>query len=239
MSKIKIVLVDDEKDALRLLESLLEKLDYIKVVGTASNKSEALTKVIELKPDVIFQDIQMNGLNGMELVDDYRRYHYKGKIVFVTAYAEYAIDAIKKMAYDYLLKPVDVDELNSLALRLLADQNALNEDIFAQNRKLKIPTRQGYTLISINDIVYCEADGNYTSITSVNSDMATTSLNLGRIEKEISDHKFFRVNRSVLVNTDFLTSLNKGEKKCILKNSNKEYIFHISAKRIKALEYLL
>lgn len=238
MAKIKILLVDDEDDALSLLESLLDRIDYVQVVGKAANKADAISKVIELQPDVIFQDIQMHGTSGLDLVDEYRKYHFNGKIVFVTAHSEYAIKAIKKMAYDYLLKPVDIEELQSLTLRLLADQSELGHES-NQLRKLKIPTRQGYSLIPVNDIIYCEADGNYTSIATGIADKVTTSVNLGKIEKELSDTKFFRINRSVLINTDYLTSINKGDKLCQLMKSSEEITLQISSKRIKALERIL
>ena len=236
MKKISIVLVDDESDSLMLMESLLKNIDFVDVLGKADNRSEAIIKIVELKPDVVFQDIEMHGVNGLDLVDEYRKYHFAGKIVFVTAHAEYAIDAIKKTAYDYLLKPVDMEELNSLIFRLMSDQNELEEQSALQARRLKIPTRQGYSLIAVNDIMYCEADGNYTCIAAGQDDKVTTSTNLGKIEEDLNDAKFFRISRSVLINTDYLTSLDKGKKICHLRKFNSEFDFHISSKRIKELE---
>jgi DNA-binding LytR/AlgR family response regulator len=238
MKNISILLVDDEIDSLILLESLLKKINFVKVLGKADNRSEAIAKIVELKPDVVFQDIEMHDINGLELVDEYRKYHFAGKVVFVTAHAEYAIDAIKKTAYDYLLKPVDMEELNSLVFRMLSDLNETGDQQADQVRRLKIPTRQGYSLVNVNDIIYCEADGNYTCITSGEDDKVTTSTNLGKIEEELNDSKFFRISRSVVINTDYLTSLDKGKKICHLKKQKDEYDFHISSKRIKILEHL-
>jgi len=234
MRKISILLVDDESDSLALLESLLEGVAHAEVVGKADNRQDAIMKVVETNPDVIFQDIEMHGVNGLDLIDEYRKYHFEGKVVFVTAHSEYAIDAIKKTAYDYLLKPVDREELNTLLIRLLSDQSWSQSEI--QIRRLKIPTRQGYSLIAINDIMFCEADGNYTCIASAKDEKVTTSNNLGKIEEELSDAKFFRVNRSVLINTDYLVSLDKGKKICHLRKLKDEFSFHISSKRLKALE---
>lgn len=239
MLKVKILLVDDEEDALNLMESLLGSNQHVMVVGKALTRANAISKMIDLQPDVIFQDIQMHGTNGLDLVDEYRSHLFKGKIVFVTAHAEYAIEAIKKMAFDYLLKPVDIEDLNALVLRILSAQNGLNTSKNNHTRKLKIPTRQGYSLIHVNDILYCEADGNYTYVCSINNGSATTSINLGKIEKELSDARFFRISRSILINIDYLTSINKGDKMCHLRNYKQEHDFHISSKRIKALEMLL
>lgn len=239
MIKVKILLVDDEEDAINLMGSLLENNQHVLVVGKALNRADAISKMIHLQPDVIFQDIQMHGTNGLDLVDEYRSHLFKGKIVFVTAHAEYAIKAIKKTAFDYLLKPVDLEDLDSLVLRMLSAQNGSKINNNNHTRKLKIPTRQGYSLIHVNDILYCEADGNYTCIYSINNGSDTTSVNLGRIEEELSDPIFFRISRSILINIDYLTSINKGEKMCHLMQSTQEYDFHISFKRIKALEMLL
>lgn len=239
MIKISILLVDDEMDSLVLLESLLANIDRVEVIGKADNKSDAILKVVELKPDVVFQDIEMRGVNGLQLIDEYRKYHYEGKVVFVTAHSEYAIDAIKKAAYDYLLKPVDMEELNALVIRLVSDQNSIAEENLEQVRRLKIPTRQGYSIVLVDDIIFCEADGNYTTIVLGEDDKVTTSINLGRIEEELSDGKFFRVNRSVLINTAYLTSLDKGKKLCHLKKAKNEFEFHISSRRLKTLESII
>ena len=240
MKKTRILLVDDEQDALGLLESLLKGKDFVSVVGKASNKSEALAMLIEKHPDVIFQDIQMHDTNGLDLVDEYRKMHFEGKIVFITAYVEYAIEAIKKAAFDYLLKPVDPDELESLMLRLLAEQNDNgNQHEVNPSRKLKIPTRQGYSFVSIGDIIYCEADGNYTYIFTSTKENITSSVNLGKFEEELHEPHFFRINRSVLINTNYLASINKGEKICQIKKDGEQFEFYISSKRIKMLESVL
>jgi len=237
MRKIRILLVDDESDSLALLGGLLEGVSHAQVIGTADTKEDAIIKVVEMKPDVIFQDIEMHGVNGLDLVDEYRKYHFEGKVVFVTAHSQYAIDAIKKAAYDYLLKPVDLDELNSLLIRLLSDQIGLKNG--NQVNRLKIPTRKGYSLVPIHEIMFCEADGNYTTIATGKDDKITTSINLGKVEEELSDAAFFRVNRSVLINTDYLVSLDKGKKTCDLKKSSDLFSFHISSKRLRTLETLI
>ena len=163
---IKILLVDDEPAALDLLECILINKNGVEVVGQAINRNEAIGKMINLQPDVIFQDIQMGETNGLEMVDDYQKHHFTGKIVFVTAYTQYAIDAIKKAAYDYLLKPVDMEELDTLILRLLSEQSPTQENDQTKTEKLKIPTRTGYSLVNMDDIIFCKANGNYTNITT-------------------------------------------------------------------------
>ncbi len=236
---IKVLIVDDEPDALELMSELLGQMNGVEVVGKAANKYEAVTVMLEQKPDVIFQDIQMHRENGIEMVDEYRRYKFGGKIVFVTAHSQYAIEAIKKAAFDYLLKPVDLDELQSLILRLHAELISAPVQTKSLQNKLKIPTRTGYLLVSLNDIAYCEADGNYTRITMSDGEQITTSVHLGKLEEELENDIFFRISRSVIMNINYLASVNKGKQECALRIADKSIILHISSKRIGELEALI
>lgn len=236
---MKILLVDDEPDALDLLENILQNKKGVVVVGKAENRNDAIREMIDLQPDVIFQHIQMGETNGLEMVDEYRKYHFTGKIVFVTAYIQYAIEAIKKAAFDYLLKPVDMEDLDALILRLLSDQSLTQVNGQTKTEKLKIPTRTGYSLVNINDIVFCKADGNYANITTQADEPTTTSMNLGKVETKLPMDIFFRLSRSVIINTNFLASVNKGKRICLLKVIENEYEFHIPGKTIKELENLV
>lgn len=234
-NSLKILLVDDEPDALELLECLLINKKGIEVVGKAGHKNEAIEQMIHLKPDVIFQDIQMGETNGLEMVDEYRKHHFTGKIVFVTAHMKYAIDAIKKAAFDYLLKPVDLDELETLILRLMSENNFNSSIGISKTEKFKIPTRRGYSLVNTDDIVFCKAEKNYTTFKIKNVESITSSMNLGLVETKLPPNIFFRLSRSVIVNTNFLVSVNKGENSCLVKAFRRKYEFHISGKKIKEL----
>jgi DNA-binding LytR/AlgR family response regulator len=192
--------------------------------------------MIQNEPDVIFQDIEMQGVNGLDLADEYRRHQFAGKVVFVTAYSKYAIEAIKKGAFDYLLKPVDLTDLNALILKLLTEQKKRVAGLPQNSQRLKIPTRTGYLLMAKEDIAFCEADGNYTKIVKYDGDSMISSLHLGKVEEELDEVKFFRISRSVIINLDFLVSVNKGKRECLIKVLNNEYLLRISGKRIVMLE---
>lgn len=236
---LKFLLVDDEPDALDLLENLLMNRAGIEEISKAGNRGEAVRKMIDMQPDVIFQDIQMMGTNGLDLIDEYRKYHFSGEIVFVTAHAEYAIEAIKKTAFDYLLKPVDPDDLEALIFRLLSKRNNGNVDEYERTEKLKISTRTGYSLVNKSEIVFCEAEGNYTKIIKADMEEITASMNLGKLATTLTQANFFRISRSTMINLDFLTAVNKGKKECQLKVTGKKYSLHISIKKIKELENLI
>ena len=233
---IKVLIVDDESYALDLMESLLKNHDYVTVVGKAMDRAQAMEQMINTQPDLIFQDIQMNDVNGIQMIEDYRKHHFTGKVVFVTAHSEYAIEAIKKEAYDYLLKPVDIEELKSLMLRFQSDRMKPEDPVIQKINKLKIPSRTGYSLVTIEDIVYCEADGNYTKIIMSTGEQITTSMNLGRVESDLPETMFFRLNRSVVINFSYLSAVNKGAKNCTIKSGMKEYVFQVSARMLKNLE---
>ena len=232
---VKILLVDDEPDALDLMEHLLNQLPQVQVVGKAANRFEAVSLLLTQRPDVIFQDIQMQGESGLDYVDEYRQHQYLGKVVFVTAHSKYAIEAIKKSAFDYLLKPVDLDELESLILRLMSEVWTESPQGY-YSRKLKIPTRSGYYLIAQDEVVLCEADGNYTKLTKSDGEHVTTSIHLGKLEEDLNQRTFYRISRSVIMNINYLVAVNKGRQECTIRALNKEFIKHISSKRIGELE---
>ena len=109
---IKCIIIDDELDIRERLESLLNKIDGIEVLCKEGIPEEAVEKVIELKPDIVFLDIEMPRMNGLDMVSKIRKRYFYPTFIFVTAYNQYAIKAIKKEAFDFLLKPVDIEELS-------------------------------------------------------------------------------------------------------------------------------
>lgn len=236
-SDFTVLLVDDEIYALHLLEELLAKRPHIGRIEKATRKIQALELAFAMKPDIIFQDIRMGEASGIDMVDEYRKLNLTSEIVFVTAYEQYAIEAIRKRAFDYLLKPVDPDELDSMLLRLRARVNGTaKESQSSVGEKLKIPTRHGYMLTDIKDIVFCEASGNYTNITMRDGSKVISSGNLGKICSSLTANTFIRLNRSVLANTDFLVEVNKGKRTCMLRAENKEYIISVSSSKLKELD---
>ncbi len=231
-----ILLVDDEIYALHLLEELLRKRAYIGKIEKAIRKTQALELAYSLQPDIIFQDIRMGNESGLDLVDEYRKLNLTAEVVFITAYEQYAIEAIRKSAFDYLLKPVDPDELDAMLLRLKAKVAGKNHVHPKVEGKLKISTRHGFTIVNCKQVVYCQAEGNYTYITMEDGSTVFTSMNLGKLEGVLPMTEFIRVQRSVLVNTAFLVEINKGKRSCRLMANGKEYSFGVTATKMKELE---
>jgi DNA-binding LytR/AlgR family response regulator len=222
---ISILIVDDEPEARDLLAMLLEKVKDTTVVGQAENVDGAFEQVLEKEPDLILLDIQMPGKSGFDLV---RRIRDLGKdtgYIFVTAYDEYAIEAIRASAFDYLLKPVDQAELSGTISRFREERK--NRQMRAQIdrllhnlgmvQRLKLNTRTGFTIIDPGQIVCCIADGNYTEIILDNDRREIISSNLGAMEREFSGNGFFRISRSSLINLGYLTHVDKKRGICMLK----------------------
>ncbi len=221
---ISILIVDDEPEARELLEMLLARVGNTRVVGRAENVDDAIQQVMEKDPDLILLDIQMPGKNGFELVRTIRKIEKDTGYIFVTAYDEYAIEAVRTAAFDYLLKPVALEELERAVNRFGEEkkQRTMREQIdrllenLGMGQRIKLNTRTGFTVIDPIKIICCIADGNYTEIVLENDRREIISSNLGTMEKELSMERFYRISRSSLVNLRYLTHVDTKNGTCRL-----------------------
>jgi two-component system LytT family response regulator len=225
---VSVLIVDDEPEARDLLNMLLEQVKGVKIAGYAENVDEALIQVAEKKPDLILLDIQMPRRSGFELVEELRGSDHDMGYIFITAYNEYAIRAIKTAAFDYLLKPVDPELLKDAIWRFREEkQNKMfNERVdkllnnLGTGRRIKVNTRTGFLVINPEEILCCTADGNYTEIAMANGRVEIISSNLGSMEKELADDGFFRASRSALINMRYLTHVNSKTATCRLQGES-------------------
>jgi len=247
MNTIKAMIVDDEEEARNLLERLLLRFQDIEVVGKAASTDEALEIAIDRLPDLVFLDIHMPEKDGFVLIDYFKKYMLNTKVVFVTAHAEFAISAFKVAAFDYLLKPVIMDQLRETILRFKAGRNHAGNDRntvlpaakTAHPAKIKFNTRTGYILVSPDDILYCEADVNYTTIYLGKEHREVVTVNLGKVEEILSPCSFYRISRSVLINQHYLSKADRQKKNCLLVKDNERIILEISPGHIRELERFL
>jgi two-component system, LytTR family, response regulator len=244
---IRALIVDDEKAAQDILEHLLLRIPDVEVIGKASSADEALDMVINCLPDLIFLDVQMPEKNGFQLVDYLQKYMLNTHVVFVTAHAEFAINAMKVSAFDYLLKPVLMSELQETLLRFKAARrqasSLTNHESLtgkpARPCKIKFNTRTGYILVSPDDIMYCEADVNYTTLYFGKENREVITVNLGRIEEILADHSFYRISRSILINQLYLSKADRQKKHCLLVKEGERVVLEISPNHIRELERFL
>ena len=216
MNKIRAILVDDEISARNVLKSLLERnCPEIELLASCKNVLEAAKEVKELKPDLVFLDIQMPEYNGYELMQFVP--DVKFEIIFVTAYDRYALKAFELCAIDYLLKPVKRDRLKE-AVQKVGDKlaqtkshdtykelvDSLNDRKFTQ---IVISTIDGKSVVKFTDLVAIEGDGSYTTIYLLNGKTIFTSKNLKYFQDVLEvDARFFRCHRSWIANLDMVTS---------------------------------
>jgi DNA-binding LytR/AlgR family response regulator len=245
--RIRALIVDDEEEARNLLERLLHRIPDVEVIGKAASADEALEMVINCLPDLVFLDVHMPEKNGFQLVDYFKKYLLNTRVVFVTAHAEFAIDAMKVSAFDYLLKPVLMSQLIETILRFKAERllafnsNKADRSTEKANHpcKIKFNTRTGYILVSPSEIMYCEADVNYTNIYFGKDNREIVTVNLGRMEEILAPYSFYRISRSVLINRMYLSKADRQKKNCLLVKTNERVLLDIPPNHIRELEKLL
>jgi two-component system, LytTR family, response regulator len=218
---ITAIIIDDEaKGRLALREKLLTYCPQIKILAEATNGPEAILLIQQHKPQLIFLDIEMPRMNGFEMLNALPEKNFH--LIFTTAYDQYAIKAIKYAAFDYLLKPVDIEELKSAVEKIDNRENNQTKkqvELLQQNmqhpkkqlNKLAVPTLEGLLFFDINDIVHLEANSNYTNIYLNNKIKITASKTLKEFEEMLPEEIFFRTHHSHLINLNYIKRYIKGD----------------------------
>jgi two-component system LytT family response regulator len=218
---IKTLIIDDEENSRDFLEKMLLKYFPQKFFICEKCKSidEAVIAIEKFNPELVFLDIQMPNKNGFELFKEVQNINFE--VIFTTAYAEFAIDAIKWSALDYLLKPINyIDLLDTVKryekkidkasqqekLRLLIENLDLGDTSF---KKVVFPTETGYEFIKVNSILYCEAQSNYCKIKCLDGSSLTISKTLKYVEELLPPTIFQRIHKTYLVNINYVARFNK------------------------------
>lgn len=210
---IKAVLVDDERKSTLTLQKLLEKhCPDFAVAGQAHNIIDAVELIKGKEPDVVFLDIEMADGTGFDLLKkfDAPLFHF----IFVTAHSNYAVKAFRYSAVDYLLKPVDVDDLKTAAGKVrMAVQNGivLKQRAPSQGKMLRLRTRKDFLFVSTEQIICMQALGSYTAITLLSKEKHLVSVNLGVLEEKVADKDFIRVHRSDTININYVQRIIKKD----------------------------
>ncbi len=205
------IIIDDNEISIKTLSNLLvHYCPQVNILGFSQTINDALPLINKLNPEIVFLDVEMNGETGFDLLDFYP--NPKFKIVFTTAHEKYALPAIKANCYDFLLKPIDIKELNSCIAKITNHKNSLNENTSEQliQKKIAFITPSGFSFMEDNEVVFFKADGKYTQITTCKKEKYTSSKSLGEIEPTLSA-VFFRSHKSIIINLNYVTSFNKTE----------------------------
>ncbi len=220
---IKAIIVDDEPNCCETLATLLERYcPQVKVADICYSGQAALTSIIELNPDIVFLDIEMPNMNGFELLEKLQSISFK--LIFTTSYDQYAIKAIRFSALDYLLKPIDREELQNAvkkAMQVLDRPLPQQFEVLMQklnktgtgngSQKIALPTMEGLLLIAIDSIISCASDRNYTILYLKEKQKMVISRPLKEMEELLEDHSFLRVHHSYLVNLKEINKYIRGE----------------------------
>ncbi len=218
---IRAIIVDDEpKGRLALREKIKAHCPTVEVIGQAGNGREAISLIDKLKPQLLFLDIEMPQMNGFEMLQQLETTGFS--IIFTTAYEHYAIQAIKYAAFDYLLKPINIEELKMAVKRLDAKGEShvearlqLLQDNLAtpvkKLHKLAIPTLEGVLLLDIQNILRLEANSNYTNIYMADKTKVIASKTLKDLCELLPHDLFFRTHHSHSINLNFVKRYIKGD----------------------------
>jgi two-component system, LytTR family, response regulator len=201
---LKIVIIDDEPDAIAVIRGLVEMFcNDVQVVGTATSAVEGIQAIEEHKPDVVLLDIDMPGGSGFNLLESFGQRPFK--VIFITASGEFAIQALRAKADDYLLKPVNPLELKQALEKVRLDKG--KQPLPAQ--KIALPEKNGYYYVNIADIIHIEGDGSYVTIYLKNGLKKTVSKNIKTFDDQLSPHGFIRCHQSHLVNMAEVSQLKR------------------------------
>lgn len=214
LKQLHALVVDDEPHCREMLCRQIERTcPSIRVLQTASSAKEAHRLIDELVPDVVFMDIHMPHLSGLELMDRVSRRDFY--LVFTTAFDQYVVEALRRDAFDYLLKPIDREDLLGCSRRVLMHfyhhRTPGKGAISPATRRLEVSTTGKKHFVRHSDIIHVEAEGSYTTLHLLTGKKLTLSKNLKKVEEMLDNDMFFRAHNSHLVQLDQVRSCNYRE----------------------------
>ncbi len=241
MKKFKTIVIDDERLAREELKSMLYEFSEIEIIAEAQNGEEGIEKIKELKPDLIFLDISMPGMTGFEML---KKLEDIPEVIFVTAYDEFALEAFKVNALDYVLKPIDPERLIEAIDKLKSKDDFESEETLSRKDK-KLTTEDRVFIkdgekcyfVKLSDVRMLESDGNYVKVHFGKSrPLILRSLN--SFEKRLDNEYFFRANRKFIINLSWIEKVENwfnGGLQVELKSGDKVEISRRQAIRFKEM----
>lgn len=229
--ELRAVIVEDEKHSRESLKNLLEEFCLnIEIVGLAESVEEAVSTIAKLKPDVVFLDIELQTGTGFDVIN--RLNNIQFDVIFTTAFDQYAIKAVKFSSLDYLLKPIDLEELQNAVEKA---KKKKNQDVYKKQletlmlnlkqrkptlNKICLATSDGFEFIEVNNILYCKAEGSYTKFILKNKETILVSKHLKEYENLLLEQDFMRVHNSFLINLKEVKKYIKSDGGYIIMNNN-------------------
>jgi len=216
-----IIIEDEEKARSNLMQILGDYCKDVEVVDSQSNVQDGIQSIQKHNPDLVFLDVHMQGETGFDLLEQVGKINFE--VIFTTAHNEYAVKAFKFSAIDYLLKPIDIDELVNAVKKAgeKIQRNMTKEryELIIENlkgrkstfNKIALPTSEGLVFVKLSDIIRCEAEDNYTHFYLVGGEHFLVSKTIKYFEELLTDQDFFRIHQSHLININHIAEYHKGE----------------------------
>ena len=240
---IRAIIVDDEHYCCDTLETMLEKYcPDVELIAVAHSGEEAFDSIHKYQPDLVFLDIEMPRMNGFDMLQKIGNISFE--IIFTTSFDQYALKAIRFSALDYLLKPIDKDDLQAAVQKVIQrTQKPITQQLQLLMQKLQqptnpinkiaLPTLEGLQMVQVGSILYCESDSNYTTFFLKGKQRIIVSRTLKEMEELLADYSFVRVHNSYLVNLAEVDKYIKGEGGYLVLNDGSS--INVSASRKKVL----
>jgi two-component system LytT family response regulator len=222
------VIVDDENSCVQALQGIIKQYcPQLTILGAANTIADAVKLINSVKPQLVFLDVEINNEMGFDLFNFFSAPDFE--VVFTTAHEKYALKAIKSSCYDFLLKPITIQELVSLVSKLENEKGkagAGNVSVLLDNvrskdhqiHKMAIPSAEGYSFIDVNEIISLEADGKYTKITTQAGTNSLSTKNIGEFEEMLDTSIFFRTHKSWIINLNHVKKFMKADSRVVMSN---------------------
>lgn len=233
MNPLKAILVDDEQDSRDILSNYIAKYcPDIELLEKCDSVKTGLQAIKTHRPEVVFLDIEMPYGTGFDLLDQVGEVNFE--TIFVTAYDNYAMQALNQSAAYYILKPIDIDELVQAVEKIKQERSSADYIQHARilldnlrqksngTGKIMLPTLEGFEIIPIDDIMYCEADDNFTKFHIKDQKQLLICRTLKYFEETLADYQFVRIHRSHLINIDYVIRYTKGKGGYVTMENDKE-----------------
>jgi two-component system, LytTR family, response regulator len=243
MNTKRALIIDDELNARAAIKGMIsENFPEVELVGEAKDLPEGVKLIYSLQPDIVFLDIEMPGYSGLEILDFFAKDQINFKIIFVTAYNEYALNAFELSAVDYLVKPLQLDDLKralkkldtSPSQALEALRSNLSKD---EPKKILINASGGYVFVNVEDILYIKADGSYSDIIMTGGDHHYVTKRIAEFERLQEMGNFLRIHRSQIINVDHIAKISRIDGGTVIMSNGDE--LSISKEKRAELEIMI
>ena len=236
----KVVIVDDEPGARSIIKRMVNNVHGYEVVAEFSEATNLIEEITSIEPDVLFLDIHLGEISGLDIARTLYDIRCETSIVFISAYDNYAIQAFEYNIVDYILKPVNRDRLEK-SLKKIEQNNtpharSNNEDeASGEGSTLRFNTQSGFLLVDPQEVVFLEADHVYTKITMARQSSHYIAQNIGKILNALNNNSFLRISRSTAINANYLREVNRTQRKCLLFDGAEEFELSITKTGMQCL----